>query len=335
MAALQGHPVADRPQPVAQMQGSGGLHPGEHPGPGRLLGTARSRRAVDGRRGGGGDWVRLLCSAAVSSGLVSEASIVWNCAGSGSGSTAGGGGTGLLGRAKGSTFGGRWLRASRSPDPDGPRPPPRGEPESGGPPAWELMLLDQLGELPLLQLLGHGPQSEAEHRHGGAEAEGFLQGPGRLHFVVTQPDTEAPGFPGASLPRAGPAPFLTASGYRRCWCRRPSPQQAFRAQVCRIDRSSGHVVRPEPEQPVVLVSGCAIGPGQNQQGQGAGTLLTGSGGGSRPSGGGSVSRVQPWLPRSWASQKRNRASRHAWEPKSSQQSCWATQLGWPALSSSR
>jgi len=38
------------------------------------------------------------------------------------------------------------------------------------------LLGDQIVQLPLLELLGEGAQRKAEHGHGGAEAEGLLQG---------------------------------------------------------------------------------------------------------------------------------------------------------------
>jgi hypothetical protein len=69
------------------------------------------------------------------------------------------------------------------------------------------LLADQLVELPLLELLGHGPQGEAEHRHGGAETEGLLQGPGRLHLIVAEADTEAAAV-ATTLGPAAARPFI-------------------------------------------------------------------------------------------------------------------------------
>jgi hypothetical protein len=58
---------------------------------------------------------------------------------------------------------------------------------------------NQLVELALLQLLTQGAQGKAEHGHGGAQAEGVLQGAGRAHLVVAQADAKAT-FPGTGRP---------------------------------------------------------------------------------------------------------------------------------------
>jgi hypothetical protein len=42
----------------------------------------------------------------------------------------------------------------------------------------------ELLQLSFLKLLAQGAQGEAEHRHGGAQAEGLLQGAGGTHLVV-------------------------------------------------------------------------------------------------------------------------------------------------------
>jgi hypothetical protein len=62
-------------------------------------------------------------------------------------------------------------------------------------------------KLARLQHLGQGPQGKPEHSHRGAQLEGLLQSPGRLHFVVAQPDPETAQIAASGGP-AAPGGFI-------------------------------------------------------------------------------------------------------------------------------
>jgi hypothetical protein len=53
------------------------------------------------------------------------------------------------------------------------------------------LLGDQLVKLSILEHLPKGADGKAEHSHGGAQIEGFLERPSGAHLVVAQPDPEA------------------------------------------------------------------------------------------------------------------------------------------------
>jgi hypothetical protein len=71
------------------------------------------------------------------------------------------------------------------------------------------LLLDHSVKLALFEQLGGGAQGKTQGRHGGAQAEGLLHGPGCPHLVVAQADAKttrlAPTIAPAVPPPGGPA----------------------------------------------------------------------------------------------------------------------------------
>ena len=58
---------------------------------------------------------------------------------------------------------------------------------------------NDLVQLALLEQLGDGAQRQAQGRHGGAQAEGLLDGAGGTHFVIAEANPETAGFPVAAV----------------------------------------------------------------------------------------------------------------------------------------
>ena len=72
---------------------------------------------------------------------------------------------------------------------------------------------DDLGQLAVLKQLGHRAQGEAQGGHGGAQAKGFLDGPGGAHLVFAEADAEAAGFPVAAVASATLTTALTTTAF--------------------------------------------------------------------------------------------------------------------------
>ena len=64
-------------------------------------------------------------------------------------------------------------------------------PAPAGAGSLTALLFDQRLQLTILQHLPEASDGKAEHRHGGAQIERFLQCSCGAHLVVTQPDTES------------------------------------------------------------------------------------------------------------------------------------------------
>jgi len=159
-------------------------------------------------------------------------------------------------------------------------------PDSGGALGGLGPLLGhQVLKLASFELLGKGAQGEAQHGNGGAEPKGLLQGPGRLKFVVTQPDPEAagialptralspvplPDFPRGSLPTT--ASRILGSTVVQGSVGVVSHARSTHSGASVAHRATGMIrLGVKPVQGVLTGGGKPL-PGQYQQRQGAALL---------------------------------------------------------------
>ena len=211
VGVLQIDPVTDRPQPVAQMKGTGWLDTGENPGAwhrsglgfGGLVGVLVGGLLAGGLLFGGlnGRCFALGFGQGLGLGFRCGLFRLWRLGLGGAGE---GIGTGSASTATGAlTFKTSTATAAI--------------PSAAIAPATACalgaLLLHQFTELTVLKHLAEGAHSEAENRNGGAQVERLLQRPRGAHLVVAQADAEtatlsvAAGW--SAAPVAPAAPFTT------------------------------------------------------------------------------------------------------------------------------